>query len=60
VKRGLNAALPKLHKTVVRKVALAVGAMIEGRTPNTAKLVNLLPLDTERQDTCASSGYADC
>lgn len=60
VGRGLNAALPKLRKTVVGKVALAVGAMIEGRTPNTAKLVNLLPLDTERQDTCASSGYADC
>ncbi len=34
--------------------------MIEGRIPNTAELVNLLPLDTEWQDTCASSGYADC
>jgi hypothetical protein len=50
VGRGLNAALPKLRKTVVGKVALAVGAMIEGRTPNTAELANLLPLDTGRQD----------
>jgi hypothetical protein len=47
---GLKAALPKLRKTVVSKVALAVGAMIEGQTPNTVELANLLPLETERQD----------
>ena len=47
---GLKAALPKLRKTVVSKVALAVGAMIEGQTPNTTELANLLPLDTDRQD----------
>jgi hypothetical protein len=56
---GLKAALPKLRKTVVSKVALAVGAMIEGQTPNTAELANLLPLDTDGK-TCASSGCADC
>ncbi|MBZ4194594.1 MAG: hypothetical protein LAE24_09860 [Candidatus Contendobacter sp.] len=50
VRRGLNTALPDLRKTVVNKVALAVGAMIEMRTPNTAELANILPLDTERQD----------
>lgn len=50
VGRGLNAALPKLRKTVVKKVALAVGAMIEVRSPNTAELANVLPLDTDRQD----------
>ncbi|MFO7640573.1 MAG: transposase, partial [Candidatus Competibacteraceae bacterium] len=50
VGRGLNIALPKLRKTVVRKVALAVGAMIEVRTPNTAELANVLPLETARQD----------
>ena len=50
VGRGLKAALPRLRKTVVRKLALAVGAMIEVRTPNTAELANVLPLDTERQD----------
>lgn len=50
VGRGLNTALPKLRKTVVNKVALAVGAMIEARTPNTAELANVLPLEPERQD----------
>lgn len=50
VARGLRAALPTLRKTVVGKVALAVGAMIERQTPNTAELANVLPLGTERQD----------
>lgn len=50
VERGLRDVHPELRKTVVRKLALAVGAMIEGRTPNTVELANLLPLDTERQD----------
>ena len=50
VERGLAGALPGLRKTVVRKLALAVGAMIEGQTPNTVELANLLPLKTERQD----------
>ncbi len=50
VKRGLRTALPKLRKTGVDKVALAVGAMIERQTPNTAELANVLPLATERQD----------
>ena len=50
VGRGLRMALPNLRKTVVDKVALAVGAMIEVRTPNTVELANVLPLATERQD----------
>ena len=50
VGRGLNTALPKLRKTVVNKVALAVGAMVEVRTPNPADLANILPLETARQD----------
>jgi hypothetical protein len=50
VGRGLNAALPKRRQTVVNKVALAVGAMIEVRTPNTTELANVLPLETARQD----------
>ena len=50
VQRGLTAALPGLRKTVVGKLALAVGAMIEGQTPNTVELANRLPLKTERQD----------
>ena len=35
---------------MVGKLSLAVGAMIEGQTPNTVELANLLPLETERQD----------
>jgi hypothetical protein len=50
VKRGLGEAHPGLRKTVIEKLALAVGAMIEGQTPNTVELANLLPFETERQD----------
>ena len=50
VERGLRETLPRLRKTVVRKLALAVGAMLEGQTPNTVELANLLPLETPRQD----------
>ncbi len=50
VERGLGEIHPKLRKTVVSKLSLAVGAMIEGQTPNTVELANLLPLETERQD----------
>ncbi len=48
--RGLRQALPKVRQTVVRKLALAVGAMVEMRTPNTSELANVLPLETERAD----------
>lgn len=50
VERGLSEALPRGRKTVVRKLALAVGAMLEGQTSNTVELANLLPLATQRQD----------
>ncbi len=50
VKRGVGEAHPRLRKTVIKKLALTVGAMIEGQTPNTVELANLLPLKTERQD----------
>ena len=43
--RGLRQALPKVRQTVVRKLALAVGAMVELRTPNTSELANVLPLE---------------
>jgi hypothetical protein len=48
VERGLKEALPRLCKTVVKKLSLAVGAMREVRTPNTAELANVLLLETER------------
>lgn len=50
VERGLRDVHPGLRKTVVSKLALAVGAMLEGQTPNTVELANLLPLETQRQD----------
>lgn len=50
VERGLLEALPGLRKTVREKLALAVGAMLEGGTPNTAELASLLPLARARQD----------
>src|SRR5512143_703834 len=50
VKAGLQAAHPKLRQTVINKLALAVGAMLEAQTPNTIELANVLPMPTERQD----------
>ena len=50
VKAGLQTALPKLRKTVINQLALAVGAMIEAQTPNTIELANVLPLPTEQQE----------
>ena len=50
IEEGLRAAHPTLGKTVVTKLALAVGAILEVQTPNTAELAHLLPLETERQD----------
>src|SRR5512143_897394 len=51
VKEGLQAAHPKLRQTVINKLALAVGAMIEAKTPNTIELANVLPVPTERQES---------
>jgi hypothetical protein len=50
VARGLGETHPGLRQTVIKKLALAVGAMLAGQTPNTVELANLLPLETERQD----------
>jgi len=50
VTQGLHQVLPVLSKPVARKLSLAIGAMIEGQTPNTVELSNLLPLDTERHN----------
>lgn len=50
VEKGIKEALPKLRKTVVGKLSLAIAAMLEARTANTAVISNLLPLSTERAD----------
>src|SRR5512135_2423409 len=49
VKAGLHTALPTLRKTVINKLALAVGAMLEAQTPNPSELANVLPLPPEQQ-----------
>jgi hypothetical protein len=50
VEVGLRVVHLTLRKTVIAKLALAVGAALEAQTPNTAELAHRLPLDTERQD----------
>jgi hypothetical protein len=57
VERGLQETLPRLRKTVVSKLALAVGAMLEGQTPNTIELANGLRWK-RRVRTCANNGCA--
>jgi len=47
VEEGLKQALPKLRTTISRKLSLAVAAMNEVRTANTAMLANIAPLKTE-------------
>ena len=49
VKRVLRAMHPR-PRAVIGKLSLAVGEVIEGQTPKTVKLSNLLPLEIERQD----------
>ena len=53
VEHGLRETLPKLRKTVVSKLALAVGAMLEGQTPHTVELANGLRWK-RRVRTCAN------
>jgi hypothetical protein len=48
--RSLEEALPGIRKTILKKLPLAVAAMLEARTSNTMELSTLLPLDTERAD----------
>ncbi|MGF6604901.1 hypothetical protein P3T23_009657 [Paraburkholderia sp. GAS448] len=50
VRRGLEQALSGLRRTILKKLPLAVAAMIEARTPNTMELATVLPLATERAD----------
>ena len=50
VERELRDISPKWRKTVVNKLALAVGALQKAQTPNTVELANGLPLETSRQE----------
>jgi len=48
--RGVEEALPGIHKTILKKLPLAVAAMMEAHTPYTLELSTLLPLTTERAE----------
>ena len=50
VEKGLLEALPTLRKTLVRKLPLAVAAVLEAQTANTVEIANKLPLESERSD----------
>lgn len=50
IRKGMEVVMPWLRKTVLKKLPLAVAAMIEVRTPNTAVLAAKLPLEVERDD----------
>ena len=51
VRIGLEAALPSLRKTILKKLPFAVAALIESRSPNTMEISGLLPLESENIDT---------
>ena len=50
IEASLAQALPKQRKTQRHKLSLAVAAVLEARTGNTAEIAALLPLATERLD----------
>ena len=51
IREGLQNALPGMSKPMLRKLPLAIAAVIEAGTPNTIEISGLLPLATERSDT---------
>ena len=48
IREGLKEAHPDLGKTLLRKLPLAVAAMMEAQTANTRAVANRLPLESER------------
>lgn len=50
ISEGLKAALPEQRKTQREKLSLAIAAVLEARTGNTAEIASRLPLETERSD----------
>jgi hypothetical protein len=50
VGEGLRAMLPNLGAVLLKKLPLAVAAMLEVRTANTMMLATVLPLPSERLD----------
>jgi hypothetical protein len=50
IKEGLEQNHPKLRKTVIRKLAPTIAAVIQTQTANTAMWATVLPIETERAD----------
>ncbi len=50
IERGLLRVHPGLHKTVTRKLAATVAAVLQAQTANTAAWAAVLPIETERDD----------
>lgn len=50
IEQGLRRVHPRLRKTVVRKLAPTIAAVIQTQTANTAQWAAVLPIETERAD----------
>lgn len=50
IEQGLKETLPHVRKTVLRKLPLAIAAIMEAQTANTQEIANRLPLDLDRLD----------
>lgn len=50
IAQGLRRAHPRLRKTLIRKLAVCIAAVIQTQTANTAAWAAVLPLETERAD----------
>jgi hypothetical protein len=50
VEQGLRRVHPRLRKTVVKKLAPTIAAVIQTQTANTAAWAAVLPIETERAD----------
>lgn len=51
IREGLKNALPELSKPMLRKLPLAIAAMMEAGTPNTIEISGLLPIAAKRSDS---------
>ena len=50
IEEGLRRVHPRLRKTVVKKLAPTIAAVIQTQTANTAQWAAVLPIETERAD----------
>lgn len=56
IERGLRRVHPGLRKTVTRKLAATVAAVLQTQAANTAARAAVLPIETERDDMrCSGS-----